>query len=86
MPHPSGRGLLLALELPLPLQAVRVSDALRERASTQPQRSGVLLNAVRPQRLRFMPALNISEQEIALGLDALGEQLAATSAEAHAPG
>jgi acetylornithine/succinyldiaminopimelate/putrescine aminotransferase len=33
------------------------------------------VNAVRPQRLRFMPALNIGEDEVALALQVLSEAL-----------
>ena len=69
----SGRGLLLALDLPQADQAHRVADTLRERACVESQRPGLLVNAVRPQRLRFMPALNISEGEVALALGILEE-------------
>ena len=65
-PPVRGRGLLLALDLPEPDQAVHLAEALRLRADT-----GVLVNAVRPQRLRLMPALNISQEEVALALDAI---------------
>lgn len=50
-----GRGLLLALELPEGNAAVVV-----ERARDQ----GLLVNAPRPNALRFMPALNISPSEV----------------------
>ncbi len=50
-----GRGLLLALELP----GVD-TPAVAARALTQ----GLLLNAPRPNTLRFMPALNVSAEEI----------------------
>ncbi|HBK08091.1 MAG TPA: acetylornithine transaminase, partial [Acetobacteraceae bacterium] len=33
--------------------------------------AGVLLNAPRPDTLRFMPALNVTRQEIALMIDCL---------------
>jgi acetylornithine/N-succinyldiaminopimelate aminotransferase len=69
-PPVSGRGLLLALELPQPGRAQRVADALRERPG-----HGVLVNAVRPERLRLMPALNASTQELALALALLDEAL-----------
>ena len=36
---------------------------------------GVLVNAVQPERLRFVPALNVSGDEVALLLDAQGEAL-----------
>jgi acetylornithine/N-succinyldiaminopimelate aminotransferase len=71
----SGRGLLLALDLPHADQAHRVADALRERACAESQRPGLLVNAVRPQRLRFMPALNITAGEVDLALSLLGEAL-----------
>lgn len=66
----SGQGLLLALELPQPGRAQRLADALRERPG-----QGMLLNAVRPERLRLMPALNASPQDLALALAWLDEAL-----------
>lgn len=69
-PPVSGRGLLLALELPQPGRAQRVADALRERPG-----HGVLVNAVRPERLRLMPALNASAAELALAVGLLTETL-----------
>jgi acetylornithine/N-succinyldiaminopimelate aminotransferase len=71
-----GRGLLLALDLPLPEQAARVAEALRQRASAETP--GVLVNAVRPQRLRFVPALTISDEEIDLALDLLEQTVFAS--------
>ncbi len=69
-----GTGLLQALDLPRDAAAA-LADALRLRADgAQP---GLLVNAVRPQRLRLMPALNVAEREVALALDLLGEALAA---------
>jgi acetylornithine/N-succinyldiaminopimelate aminotransferase len=50
-----GRGLLVALDLN---QAV--ADEIVDRARD----AGLLLNAPRPQVLRFMPALNVSREEI----------------------
>jgi acetylornithine/N-succinyldiaminopimelate aminotransferase len=50
-----GRGLLLALDLRIPIAASIVTKAFDE---------GVLLNAPRPDTLRFMPALNVTRQEI----------------------
>ena len=50
-----GRGLLLALDLKLPIGASIVAQALE---------SGVLLNSPRPDALRFMPALNVTRKEI----------------------
>jgi acetylornithine/N-succinyldiaminopimelate aminotransferase len=60
-----GRGLLLALDLRVPIAPSVVAVALDD---------GVLLNAPRPDTLRFMPALNVTRQEIDLmigSLDAL---------------
>jgi acetylornithine/N-succinyldiaminopimelate aminotransferase len=51
-----GRGLLLALDLKRPIAAAIVALALED---------GVLLNAPRPDALRFMPALNVTREEIA---------------------
>jgi acetylornithine/N-succinyldiaminopimelate aminotransferase len=65
-PPVRGRGLLLALDLPGADQAVQVAEALRVRPGT-----GVLVNAVRPHRLRLMPALNITADEVIEALDAL---------------
>ena len=57
-----GRGLLLALDLQVPIAASIVAAALDD---------GVLLNAPRPDALRFMPALNVTRQEIDLMIDCL---------------
>jgi len=57
-----GRGLLLALDLVHPIAASIVAQAFAD---------GVLLNAPRPDALRFMPALNVSRAEIADMIDAL---------------
>jgi len=57
-----GRGLLLALDLKHPIAASIVAQAFQD---------GVLLNAPRPDALRFMPALNVTREEIALMIDAL---------------
>ena len=61
-----GRGLLLALDLPQPEQATQLADTLRRQA--RGDRPGLLVNAVRPQRLRFVPALNIGADEVDLAL------------------
>lgn len=61
-----GRGLLLALDLPQPEQATQLADTLRRQA--QGDQPGLLVNAVRPQRLRFVPALNIGANEVDLAL------------------
>jgi acetylornithine/N-succinyldiaminopimelate aminotransferase len=50
-----GRGLLLALDLKLPIAMSIVTQAFE---------AGLLLNAPRPDSLRFMPALNVSRAEI----------------------
>jgi acetylornithine/N-succinyldiaminopimelate aminotransferase len=57
-----GRGLLLALDLKHPIGASIVAQALA---------LGVLLNSPQPDALRFMPALNVSREEIAEMIDAL---------------
>ena len=62
-----GRGLLLALDLKHPIAASIVAQAFQD---------GVLLNAPQPDTLRFMPALNVTREEIALMVDALDAVLA----------
>ncbi len=57
-----GRGLLLALDLKIPIAGSIVAQAFE---------GGVLLNAPRPDALRFMPALNVTREEIALMIDCL---------------
>ena len=57
-----GRGLLLALDLKLPIGASIVAQALAD---------GVLMNAPRPDALRFMPALNVTREEIAEMIECL---------------
>jgi acetylornithine/N-succinyldiaminopimelate aminotransferase len=60
-----GRGLLLALDLKLPAGPSIVAQAFEQ---------GLLLNSPRPDTLRFMPALNVTREEIAEmieGLDAI---------------
>src|SRR6266436_6068556 len=60
-----GRGLLLALDLKHPIGASIVAQALE---------NGVLLNSPQPDALRFMPALNVTREEITEmieGLDAI---------------
>jgi acetylornithine/N-succinyldiaminopimelate aminotransferase len=66
-----GLGLLRALELPRPLAAEVVARA----RSLEPH--GLLLNAARPQVLRFMPALTVSQGEIDLSLSQLRAALLA---------
>jgi acetylornithine/N-succinyldiaminopimelate aminotransferase len=57
-----GRGLLLALDLKHPIGAAIVAQAFGD---------GVLLNAPQPDALRFMPALNVSREQIAHMIDCL---------------
>jgi acetylornithine/N-succinyldiaminopimelate aminotransferase len=57
-----GRGLLLALDLQLSIAGSIAARAFDE---------GVLLNAPRADTLRFMPALNVTRQEIDLMIDCL---------------
>lgn len=57
-----GRGLLLALDLKLPMGAAIVAQAFE---------AGVLLNSPQPCTLRFMPALNVTRQEIGEMIDCL---------------
>jgi acetylornithine/N-succinyldiaminopimelate aminotransferase len=65
-PPVQGRGLLLALQLPGEEAATRLAQALMGRASAS--RPGLLVNAVRPNRLRLVPALNIQADEVTLAL------------------
>ena len=57
-----GRGLLLALDLKLPIGASIVAEAFAD---------GVLINSPQPDALRFMPALNVTREEISLMIDCL---------------
>jgi len=57
-----GRGLLLALDLKVPIAAAIAAQAFAD---------GVLLNAPQPDALRFMPALNVTREEIAAMIDCL---------------
>ena len=57
-----GRGLLLALDLKLPIGASIVAQAFAD---------GVLLNSPQPDALRFMPALNVTREEISAMIDCL---------------
>jgi acetylornithine/N-succinyldiaminopimelate aminotransferase len=57
-----GRGLLLALDLKLPIGASVVAQALQD---------GVLLNSPHPDALRFIPALNVTRAEISGMIDCL---------------
>jgi acetylornithine/N-succinyldiaminopimelate aminotransferase len=64
-----GRGLLLALDLRLPIGASIVAQALE---------AGVLLNSPQLDALRFMPALNVSREEIAEMVECLDAILTRT--------
>jgi acetylornithine/N-succinyldiaminopimelate aminotransferase len=66
-----GRGLLLALDLKLPIGASIVAQAFSD---------GVLLNSPLPDALRFMPALNVTREEILLMIDCLDAALVKTGA------
>jgi acetylornithine/N-succinyldiaminopimelate aminotransferase len=57
-----GRGLLLALDLKLPIAPAIVAQAFE---------AGLLLNAPRADTLRFMPALNVARAEILEMIDGL---------------
>jgi len=57
-----GRGLLLALDLKLPVGPAIVAQAFEQ---------GLLLNSPRPDTLRFMPALNVTRDEISQMIEAL---------------
>ena len=57
-----GRGLLLALDLKLPIGASVVAQAFEK---------GLLLNSPQPDALRFMPALNVTREEIMEMIDGL---------------
>ena len=62
-----GCGLLLALDLKLPIAMSIVTQAFE---------AGLLLNAPRPDSLRFMPALNVTRAEIDVMIGALDAILA----------
>ena len=57
-----GRGLLLALDLKLPIGSSIVAQAFE---------AGMLLNSPQPEALRFMPALNVTREEISEMIDGL---------------
>ena len=61
-----GKGLLLALDLKRDI-ASSVADLARAR--------GLLINAPRPDSLRFMPALNVTDEEIDQMIDVLDDVL-----------
>ena len=66
-----GRGLLLALDLKLPIGPALVVQALDK---------GLLLNAPQPDALRFMPALNVTREEISQMTEQLDAILASAGA------
>ena len=66
-----GRGLLLALDLKIPIAGSIVTQAFEH---------GVLLNAPRPDALRFMPALNVTREEISAMIECLDAILTQTGA------
>lgn len=72
-PPVQGRGMLLALELPGADAAPALAARLMARASGATP--GLLVNPVRPRRLRFMPALNIDATEVSLALALIEEAL-----------
>jgi acetylornithine/N-succinyldiaminopimelate aminotransferase len=61
-----GRGLLLALDLKLPIGASIVAQAFEQ---------GLLLNSPQPDALRFMPALDVSREEIDAMIDGIDQIL-----------
>ena len=67
-----GRGLLLALDLKRPVGAAIAAQALQD---------GMLLNTPQPDALRFMPALNVTRDEIAQMIAKLDAILAKLGAE-----
>src|SRR6185437_14028952 len=66
-----GKGLLLALDLKRDIAGAVVAQALER---------GLLLNAPRPDSLRFMPALTVSDAEIDRMSDILDGVLAGVAA------
>lgn len=70
-----GRGLLLALDLERP-----IGSQLVERARDK----GLLINAPRPDCLRFMPALTVSKAEIDIMIEVLDGVMAEVAAPAMA--
>jgi acetylornithine/N-succinyldiaminopimelate aminotransferase len=67
-----GRGLLVALDLKRDIGS-KVADIARD--------NGLLLNSPRANLLRFMPSLNLSEQEIDTMLEMLEMALRQTLAD-----
>lgn len=73
-----GTGLLQALDLPPTLDANRIAQAAMAPLGDAP---GLLVNPVRPQRLRFMPALNCGEDEIEQAMHLLDAALVSSAGE-----
>jgi acetylornithine/N-succinyldiaminopimelate aminotransferase len=71
-----GRGLLLALDLKLPIAMSIVAQAFTD---------GLMLNAPRPDTLRFMPALNVTREEIAEMIGSLDAILTKSGAARRVP-
>jgi predicted acetylornithine/succinylornithine family transaminase len=69
-----GWGLLLGAVLDRPVAAAVASEALRQ---------GVIVNAVKPDVIRFTPPLTISPEEINEGVNRFGAALALVRAEEH---
>ena len=67
-----GRGLLIAMEFSSDIAENVVKDCLQER---------LLINAVKPSAIRFMPPLIIGEKEVDEALSVLGRVLARASKE-----
>ncbi len=66
-----GKGLLRGLELREDVAAEAVSAALAR---------GLLVNPVRPNVIRFMPALTVSEQEIDRAVEIIEQALTEATA------
>jgi len=65
--NPRGRGLFCAIDLATP--------ELRARAITETQRLGMVIMATGQSGLRFRPALNLSTEDLDLGVDLLREAI-----------
>jgi len=65
-----GLGLLIGVEMTKEIAAPTVQECLG---------NGLLINAVRPNMLRFMPPLNVTEKEIDEAIQILDTSLANTS-------
>ena len=61
-----GRGLLIAIEF---------DDDISARVLEKTNDAGILLNAVKPNALRLMPALNITTEEITQGIERIEKAL-----------